>query len=42
MENKDEIVPPRKVKLINRIGYGSGNLVGSGALALVSSWLMIF
>ncbi|MCH4276238.1 MAG: MFS transporter [Atopobiaceae bacterium] len=32
----------RKVKLINRIGFGSGNLVGSGALALASAWLMIF
>jgi oligogalacturonide transporter len=30
------------VKLINRIGFGSGNLVGSGALALASAWLMIF
>lgn len=33
---------PRKVKLINRIGYGSGNLVGSGALAISGAWLTIF
>ena len=31
-----------KIGLINRIGFGSGNLVGSGALALASAWLMIF
>lgn len=43
MEQNEEQVPKkRKVRLVNRIGYGSGNLVGSGALALASAWLMIF
>ncbi|NEG69490.1 MFS transporter [Bifidobacterium choloepi] len=32
----------RKIRLINRIGYGSGNLVGSGALAISGAWLTIF
>ena len=34
--------PQRKVKFITRLGYGSGNLVGSGALAISASWLTIF
>lgn len=39
------VTPPangRRVKLLNRIGYGSGNLVGSGALAISGAWLTIF
>lgn len=31
-----------KVSLATRLGYGSGNLVGSGALAISSAWLVIF
>ena len=32
----------RKVSLLTRLGYGSGNLVGSGALAISAAWLVIF
>lgn len=31
-----------KVTLLTRLGYGSGNLVGSGALAISAAWLVIF
>lgn len=31
-----------RVSLVTRLGYGSGNLVGSGALAISSAWLVIF
>lgn len=31
-----------RVSLATRLGYGSGNLVGSGALAISSAWLVIF
>ena len=34
--------PQRKVTFITRLGYGSGNLVGSGALAISAAWLTIF
>ncbi len=37
MEQKE-----RKITLLNRLGYGSGNLVGSGALAISAAWLVIF
>lgn len=32
----------RKVTLLTRLGYGSGNLVGSGALAISAAWLTLF
>lgn len=31
-----------KITLLTRIAYGSGNLVGSGALAISGSWLLFF
>lgn len=37
MANKEH-----KVTLLTRIGYGSGNLVGSGALAISAAWLTLF
>lgn len=33
---------PRKITLLTRIAYGSGNLLGSGALAISGSWLLFF
>lgn len=32
----------RKVTILTRLGYGSGNLVGSGALAISAAWLTLF
>lgn len=32
----------RKIGWINRIAYGSGNLIGSGALAISGAWLLYF
>ena len=32
----------KKVTWLTRLGYGSGNLVGSGALAISNAWLVIF
>ncbi|MBT1176655.1 MFS transporter [Bifidobacterium callimiconis] len=32
----------RRITLVTRLGYGAGNLVGSGALAISASWLTIF
>lgn len=32
----------RKITFINRFSYGSGNLIGSGALAISAAWLMYF
>lgn len=34
--------PHHKITLLTRIAYGSGNLVGSGALAISGSWLLFF
>lgn len=33
---------PRKITLITRLAYGSGNLLGSGALAISGAWLLFF
>lgn len=31
-----------KITLITRLAYGSGNLLGSGALAISGAWLLFF
>lgn len=33
---------PRKITLLTRLAYGSGNLLGSGALAISGAWLLFF
>lgn len=35
-------IKPHKITLLTRIAYGSGNLLGSGALAISGSWLLFF
>lgn len=42
MENAITPKAPRKVTLINRLGYGMGNFIGGGALSISSAWLMFF
>ena len=32
----------RRIKAITRFSYGSGNLIGSGALAISGAWLLYF
>ena len=32
----------RRIKAITRISYGSGNLIGSVALAFSGAWLLYF
>lgn len=32
----------RKITFLNRFSYGSGNLIGSGALAISAAWLLYF
>ncbi len=32
----------RKITLLTRLAYGSGNLLGSGALAISGAWLLFF
>jgi oligogalacturonide transporter len=33
---------PRKVKLINYLAYGSNDLFGAGAMAIISGWILYF
>jgi oligogalacturonide transporter len=33
---------PRKVKLINYLAYGSNDLFGAGAMAIISGWVLFF
>ncbi|SPC37980.1 MFS transporter [Latilactobacillus fuchuensis] len=36
------MVKKRKITLLTRLAYGSGNLLGSGALAISGAWLLFF
>ncbi|MCH4170292.1 MAG: MFS transporter [Lactobacillus sp.] len=33
---------PRKITLLTRLAYGSGNMLGSGALGISGAWLLFF
>ncbi len=33
---------PKRITLLTRFSYGSGNLIGSGALAISAAWLLYF
>jgi oligogalacturonide transporter len=37
-----EVPKKRKITLLTRLAYGSGNLLGSGALAISGAWLLFF
>ena len=32
----------KKITLIHKLAYGSGNMLGSGALAISGAWLLYF